>query len=260
MYDFDSPQAPSAKDFVERELRSEPDITYPEMRERAAKVGLNVPPFLYGATRRTLGLPARPEATVREPAPVAPQPARTPARAGEDAADERLDEARPDAHAGATNGPAAAATNGAQENGAGPQDRKPPAKGSGRTVFEFAVEMLKLTPEISFQDLRDRALLAGLKLPPIVYGRAKALLGLVPTKPRRKREAPPAPRSLRQVDSAAQLQPRPELEGLKQIEQLVATAREVEAQCRRLRAAVEAALLITEAVLDDSAAAGDTTA
>ena len=60
----------------------------------------------------------------------------------------------------------------------------------GKSGFDFAVEMLRLTPEISFQDLRDRARLAGLNLPPIVYGRAKALLGLVPTKPRRRREPP----------------------------------------------------------------------
>jgi hypothetical protein len=269
MYDFDTGPTSSARDFVARELRAEPDVTYPEVRDRAARVGLNVPPFLYGAARRSLGLPPRPTPLAGEPdqATALTQPGHgvgsadlggTPA--GETTHDKFMTEdgadQDPPANGASANG---ARTNGAPANGApanGPAaDAAPMRKRGGSTAFEFAVEMLKLSPDISFQDLRDRAVLAGLKMPPIIYGRAKALLGLVPTKPRRKREAPPAPRVLRQVDSAAMLQPQPNMAGVRQIEQLVQTVRDLEAQCRKLRAAVEATLMITAAALDDDAAA-----
>lgn len=48
-------------------------------------------------------------------------------------------------------------------------------------TMEFVISELRKDPDISFADVRDRAAARGLTIYPIVYGRAKGLLGLVPT-------------------------------------------------------------------------------
>jgi hypothetical protein len=121
--------------------------------------------------------------------------------------------------------------------------------------FKFAVDALRLSPDLQYQDLKARAKLAGLSVPPIVYGRAKALLGLVPTRPRRSKGD--APRVLRQVDSAIDLSaplkalPAGASESLRQLEQMIQTVRELEAENRHLRNALQAALTITSAALEE---------
>ena len=51
------------------------------------------------------------------------------------------------------------------------------------TPIEFVKEKLKENPEATYKEIKARAQLAGLTVYPVVYGRAKALLGLVPTAP-----------------------------------------------------------------------------
>ncbi len=51
------------------------------------------------------------------------------------------------------------------------------------TPIEFAKERLSANPEASFADIKAQAKLEGLTVYPVVYGRAKALLKLVPTAP-----------------------------------------------------------------------------
>ncbi len=51
------------------------------------------------------------------------------------------------------------------------------------TPIEFVKEKLRENPEASYKEIKARAKLAGLTVYPVVYGRAKALLGLVPTAP-----------------------------------------------------------------------------
>ncbi|MFQ5507275.1 MAG: hypothetical protein ACE5F1_21110 [Planctomycetota bacterium] len=46
--------------------------------------------------------------------------------------------------------------------------------------YDFIVSRLKVRPEISFAELKQQGAVAGLTIYPIVYGRAKAALGLVP--------------------------------------------------------------------------------
>jgi hypothetical protein len=253
MYDFDT-EVPSARDFLERELKAEPAATYSELRDRAARLGLNVPPFLYGNARRQLGLPPKPPDALPErdsPRFAAGEPARRRlTETGPGQAAEPVTDVESSGSAASVSVATAPAVSPATVEPEAPDVAPRPRP--GKSGFDFAVEMLRLTPEISFQDLRDRARLAGLNLPPIVYGRAKALLGLVPTKPRRRREPPAvAPRTLRQVDSALSLQPAPDLGGVRQLEQLVATVRTLEAQNRRLLSAVQAAMALTTAALDD---------
>lgn len=51
-------------------------------------------------------------------------------------------------------------------------------------VMDFAKEYLRAHPKAEYADFREAAAKRGFKVFPIVYGRAKALLGLVPTAPR----------------------------------------------------------------------------
>jgi hypothetical protein len=51
------------------------------------------------------------------------------------------------------------------------------------TPIEFVKEKLKQNPEASYKEIKAQAKLEGLTVYPVVYGRAKALLGLVPTAP-----------------------------------------------------------------------------
>ena len=51
-------------------------------------------------------------------------------------------------------------------------------------VMIFAKDFLGKHPTAEYAEFRDAATKKGMKVFPIVYGRAKALLGLVPTSPR----------------------------------------------------------------------------
>lgn len=50
----------------------------------------------------------------------------------------------------------------------------------GKQAYDFAVASLKKNKKVEFATVRDAAKKKGLTLYPIVYGRAKAALGLVP--------------------------------------------------------------------------------
>ena len=74
-----------------------------------------------------------------------------------------------------------------------PEPHKPSA-------MEFVKARLSLSPEASFAEIKAQAKVEGILVYPVVYGRAKALLGLVPTAPygsksktRQKPEPEPAP-------------------------------------------------------------------
>ena len=51
-------------------------------------------------------------------------------------------------------------------------------------VMSFAKEYLTKYPKAEYAEFRDAAVKKGITVFPIVFGRAKALLGLVPTSPR----------------------------------------------------------------------------
>ncbi|MGE3173862.1 MAG: hypothetical protein AB7O97_14655 [Planctomycetota bacterium] len=245
MHESPTTERVSAREFVERELRVDPELGYAEVQVRAQRVGLSVPRFLYGSTRRALGLPPLVGAALTAPPPTQAQLQSEPSHgAGYDGAEA--------GDGGGGEGPDA-------DHGDG-DDANPPEAGPGAgdasdgqpkgSAFELAVEVLRMSPDISFQDLKARAAMEGLQMPPIVYGRAKALLGLVPTRPRKPRAPAVAPRLLRQVDSAAEISRLPTLDGIRSLEQLVVTVRQLEAERQRLlqvlqdvRKAVEDALL-----------------
>lgn len=51
------------------------------------------------------------------------------------------------------------------------------------TPIEFVKDKLRQNPEPAYSEIKAQAKLEGLTVYPVVYGRAKALLGLVPTAP-----------------------------------------------------------------------------
>ena len=56
-------------------------------------------------------------------------------------------------------------------------------------AFDIIVSSLKRNPQATFASIRDKAAAKGHTIYPVSYGRAKALLGLVKSKPRKDRVA-----------------------------------------------------------------------
>ncbi|MHC5065605.1 MAG: hypothetical protein ACYTG5_16700 [Planctomycetota bacterium] len=82
------------------------------------------------------------------------------------------------------------------------------AEKKGSPAFNFVVEQLKQAPGLSFAEVKTAAAESGLKIYPILYGRAKALLGLVPVAPRgskkaAKKQAKPAAKQEASSEGAA---------------------------------------------------------
>lgn len=239
------PEGLTARDFLERELRANPEASFAELQERGRQLGLNIPPFLYGSARRALGLPVRRDLANPSPAVAA----------------------EPTVEAVAASEPDAPAESEDLEPEEAPADEAAPMAAEGKpksSAFDFAIEQLRINPDLSFQDLKQRGTMAGLRLMPIVYGRAKALLGLVPVKPRqpRAKKMPEAPLSLRQVDSAEAMprpMPRPAAQpaqtslALGSLEQLVTALRELENERQRLRAALAAIQACVDEALENPA-------
>ena len=73
------------------------------------------------------------------------------------------------------------------------------------SAIEFVKAKLALNPEASFAEIKAQAKCEGVIIYPVVYGRAKALLGLVPT-------APYGSKSRARREKAAQAVEPPELE------------------------------------------------
>ena len=106
------------------------------------------------------------------------------------------------------------------------------------------VEALRADPTLSYGELKARADERAIKIAPIMYGRAKALLGLVPVRPRgqgknRKQAEKPASKPLKQVESAAADQFGKQLEEARSVEELVQVVKQLDGERRRLRALLE---------------------
>ncbi|MFY9346020.1 MAG: hypothetical protein WAT39_26255, partial [Planctomycetota bacterium] len=198
-------------------------------------------PIQYGRARKALGLP--PLSTRGEPRNITSGPAWTPSTAAADAsADEAGDD--PADTGDATPAPAA------------PDVVAPRRKGS--PAFDFLVQELRADASLVYGVLRERAEAKGLKIAPIMYGRAKAVLGLVPVKPRgqgRKAIATAAaaanapPRTLKQVESVAADRFHQELENVRNLEQLVNTVKELDADRRRMRDLLERIVMMIDEAL-----------
>jgi len=222
----------SGEAFAIERLREDPALDYARLRSLAAEAGIGMQPIQYGRARKSLGLPPLREAAA--PAPPAATPAVTPASASA----------------------AATSDDGAATDAPGtPADRSdaPTAKRKGSAAFEFLLDELRKDPSRSYAELRDACAQRGWTVAPIVYGRAKAVLGLVPVKPRGtgKRATATAaaaaaaaanaasvattPRSFVQVESVAADRFNRQLDDVRNLDQLVAVVKELDAERRRLR-------------------------
>ena len=83
----------------------------------------------------------------------------------------------------------------------------------GSPAMDFVVDALKQDPKTEYRDIKEAATKRGLAIYPIMYGRAKALLGLVEVAPRgsgkRARESRERNAAVARVDRVE----RPEREG-----------------------------------------------
>ncbi|MCB9877653.1 MAG: hypothetical protein H6835_08650 [Planctomycetes bacterium] len=206
-------------------LRDNPALDYAEAQHAANEAGVALQPIQFGRARRQLGLTSAAPAAAPTPHPDAPQAV---------PAAPQVVPAVPQP----TEAPVLAAAK---------SERK-----GGSPAFEWLVESLRNDQTLSFGELKQRGEPLGHSIAPIMYGRAKALLGLVPVRPRGagKRNkgkvaveaAAPAPatppRSLQQVDSAGDAISR-QLDDVKSIDELVQVVRKLDAERRRLRTLLE---------------------
>jgi len=205
----------SGEAFATERLRENPDQDFASLQREAEQRGIAIQPIQYGRARRQLGLTGAAPAN-REPANV--DPAVDPAN-GSSAAKE----------------PAPAAVE-------APKNAKKGPKPQGG--FDFLVEALRAEPTLSYGELKARADELELKIAPIMYGRAKALLGLVPVRPRgqgknRKAAEKPAVKPLKQVESVAADQFGKQLAEARSVDELVKVVKQLDGERRRLRALLE---------------------
>jgi hypothetical protein len=220
-----APQRISGEAFAVERLRENPDLDYAALRRLAGEAGVTIQPIQYGRARKQLGLP----------------PMQKPSRAivlspqGESA----VAKAAPLAMT------AAASSRDEDEADEPASDMVAPRR-RGSDAFDFLVNELRRDSSLSYAALRTQCEQKGWKIAPIMYGRAKAMLGLVPVKPRGSRKAKTeaaavvaAPRTLRQVESVAADRFHQQLEDVRNVEQLVAVVKNLDAERRRLRVLLE---------------------
>ena len=108
-------------------------------------------------------------------------------------------------------------------------------------AFEFLVEELRAQPTISYGELKNRADDKGLKIAPIMYGRAKALLGLVPVRPRGqgKNRKKATATGLPPAEAASHEQFAQQIDSVQNVDDLVAIVKQLDGERRRLRAALQ---------------------
>jgi hypothetical protein len=207
----------TGESFAVERLREDPNLDYNTMRQQAAEEGISMQPIHYGRARRQLGLPVLRDS--REVSPATPVAA---------VVEQPVSPASASDARELTAAPAAPS-----------QSRR-----RGSAAFDFIVEELRREGGISYAVLREHAAARGFAIAPIMYGRAKAMLGLVPVKPRgsgkaRKAAAEAGPLRLKQVDSVAADRFGRQLDEVRNLEQLVAVVKEFDAERRRLREVLE---------------------
>jgi hypothetical protein len=222
MSNTDASPLNSAYEFALSVLRKEPGLGYQELKRMAGEQGFTLPPILYGRAKKELGIATTPPAPTIHTRPERSEPAAQP--------------------------PVPAAT-----------DIVKPGR-SKNPAFEYAMQALRANPAAVYRDLKAHCDAQGWKLPPILFGRAKALLGLVPVRPRRTKQeklqqAQAAPRSLKQVETAGGLPRRPaeaptRLDGVRSLEHLITTVKEIDAERNRLRTVLQQVLRLLEDALE----------
>jgi hypothetical protein len=219
------PQPVTGEAFAVERLRDDPNLDYNTLRQQAAEEGISIQPIHYGRARRQLGLPV-----LRDSREVSTA---TPATAVAVVAEPPVSPAIESDALGSDAGTDLTAAPAMPSHG----------RRRGSAAFDFIVEELRREAGISYAMLREHASARGFSIAPIMYGRAKAMLGLVPVKPRgsgkARKAAESGPLRLKQVDSVAADRFGRQLDEVRNLEQLVAVVKEFDAERRRLREVLE---------------------
>lgn len=254
------PQRLSAEAFAADLLRDEPNLDYATIRERAKSAGISVQPIHYGRARKQLGLPALRDSRP-EPRPAQSRPVAGPGEVAPTRTDEPMAETsrmQPDADAEST--PPEADDDKVEQPLARAADEMVSPRRKGSPAFDYLLQQLRNEPNILYAALRDRCATQGFTIAPIMYGRAKAVLGLVPVKPRGKKAAttgvkmptPGVPMQLKQVESVAADRFAKKLDEVRNLEQLVAIVKDLDTERRRLRDVIERVVTLLDAALSPS--------
>jgi len=241
----------SGEAFAIERLRENPDLDYAAVRREADEAGIAMQPILYGRARRHLGLPP-----MRNKGPVLP----TEGNRVTTIATPETDSETPDESPAETPSDDTPAMDTAPEADG---DSTPAPKKKGSVAFEFLVGELRAEPNMAYAELRRRAEAKGFPIAPIMYGRAKAVLGLVPVRPRGSKKdkaaaadaantnaVAAAPRVLKQVESVAADRFAQKLDEVRNLEQLVQAVKELDAERRRLRGLLEKIVTMIDEALE----------
>lgn len=202
----------SGEAFALARLRDNPDLDYDALRIAGEAAGVPLLPIQFGRARRQLGLAngsTQPQQLVQGEATDG-DPGTMQMAAG-----------------------AEAAVQPAPVPGPGLSRPSTPA-------FEFLVEELRAEPAVSYGQLKLKADAQGLKIAPIMYGRAKALLGLVPVRPRgqgkNRKKSPVA--KLPRAEAASAEQFSKQIETVRNVDDLIAIVKQLDDERRQLRTAL----------------------
>jgi len=245
----------SGEAFAIERLRENPDLDYAAVRREADEAGVAMQPILYGRARRHLGLPP-----MRNKGPVLPMESNRVTTTATPETDIETDGETPNEKPAETPSDDTPAMDTAPEADG---DSTPAPKKKGSVAVEFLVGELRAEPGMSYAELRRRAEAKGFPIAPIMYGRAKAVLGLVPVRPRGSKKdkaaaadaantnaVAAAPRVLKQVESVAADRFAQKLDEVRNLEQLVQAVKELDAERRRLRGLLEKIVTMIDEALE----------
>ena len=247
----------SGETFASERLRDNPQLTFETLRQVAEQAGVTIQPIQYGRARRQLGLTGAP-------------PAASPLVSGSPVSSPPVSGSREAASAGSSSADTIAAepmeeVSQAPEPVVIPQPVAPPLAGTanatpkrkGSPAFDFLVQSLREEPTLSYGELQTRSLAKDYKIAPIMYGRAKALLGLVPVAPRgqgknRKANKLATRQTLKQAAASSTDQFGEQLARVRNVDDLVQIIKHLDSERRSLRSLLESIASTIDEALDNS--------
>lgn len=267
----------SGEAFASERLRNDPQLTFEDLRQVAEEAGVTIQPIQYGRARRQLGLTGSPPVPSRDAGQPINGPARNRPASSQQAVNPPAVSSPTESFAAAAPAPADADANTPAQAAplsvpddptpapdpatlsAGPISAAPSAepKRKGSPAFDFLVESLRAEPTLSYRELQTRSVAKGYKIAPIMYGRAKALLGLVPVAPRgqgknRKAAKLTTQQTLKQADAGSADQFSEQLSRVRSVDDLVQIIKHLDDERRKLRGLLENIANLIDDALDYS--------
>jgi hypothetical protein len=238
----------SGEEFAIARLRENPALDYAALRRAGEAAGVDIQPIQYGRARRQLGLTGSIGATTEGSAARGANVGEREAEAGGDDTRDDTRDNLPAAQQSPAPSPLPKPPPPPQPAEAGSDDAPAttPKRRKGSPAFDFLLEHLRADGSLSYGELRTHAEAAGHKIAPIMYGRAKAILGLVPVRPRgarKKKDAAAAgartPKTLKQVESVEADRFQKNLADVRNIDELLTAVKQLDAERLKLRRLLE---------------------